>query len=166
MAPHSPLASGFVKTHSGTKLRFASFQLRLVAVTSVLTGLGAPPRPPVAPCPATYLLRLTLMAVLPVPNRSYEAPSFGVMSFHPRFDVSGNEMLRVGVRMAGPIVVSPKLLRKMSKRTPPVAVNRRKAHRSCAKNPASASTRLITRNGIDRSVIWLGIGTPDWLFTR
>ena len=58
--------------------------LRVVWLTMVLTGLGSAVRPPI-PRPSRYLFRLTLSAVLPLPNRSYAAPLFGVRSCHAAF---------------------------------------------------------------------------------
>src|ERR1700755_1160887 len=91
--PHSPFGSGFVRSHSGAK--FAPLGVRVVVHERFTDGLlnpnvrlapgiridGFAPEarlPTLAPC--RYLPALTLSAVLPLPNRSYAAPTRGVMS--------------------------------------------------------------------------------------
>ncbi len=74
IAPHSPLAAGLSRSHSGTKLRLASFHDRVVCVMSVLAiafPLFTPTSPMNPPPPFTSpLFALNLIAVLPSPNRS------------------------------------------------------------------------------------------------
>src|SRR3954470_24767745 len=60
-----------------------SVQVRDARLTSRETGFAFAPVP-LAVTPATYLLALTLIAVLPSPRRSYAMPMRGVMSFHVR----------------------------------------------------------------------------------
>src|SRR5262245_2712781 len=70
---HSPLMALLLRLQSTTRLSFASVQLRFVLFVSLPAGLALPVKLP-PPWPATYLLRLTLTAVLPSPLRSYAAP--------------------------------------------------------------------------------------------
>ena len=60
-----------------------SVQVRLALLISREIGLAVAPVP-LAVTPATYLLALTLMAVLPSPRRSYAMPNRGVTSFQLR----------------------------------------------------------------------------------
>src|SRR5215510_3124213 len=64
-ARHSPFAAGFEKSHCGTKSPL-SFHVRVAVVAARAIGLSGVP--PVAA--ATYLPRLTLSAVLPLPKTS------------------------------------------------------------------------------------------------
>src|SRR6266550_1673577 len=62
--PHSPLRAGFIRSQSGTKLRFASLHERVVEVTLVATGLLAIKIPPT--CNGSrYWPALTRSEVLP-----------------------------------------------------------------------------------------------------
>ena len=66
IAPHSPLATGFVRSQSGMKLRLASVQVRVTLVGEVQHRVDRS-----SDCLArTKRPRLTLIAVLPLPNRS------------------------------------------------------------------------------------------------
>src|SRR5687768_14715308 len=70
IAPHSPLAVGLRRLQSGAKLRLASAQDRVVAVTSVLSGLGSTASGEPAASFCRYRFRLTLIAVFPLPKTS------------------------------------------------------------------------------------------------
>src|SRR3989442_13194363 len=77
-APHSPLASTLDRLQSGAKLPLASDHVRFAVVTIALTGLSA--RATDVPTDCTYRPSDALSAVLPLPNRSYAAPSRGETS--------------------------------------------------------------------------------------
>src|ERR1051325_4733123 len=80
--PHSPLASGFWKLHCGM-LSFGpptpSLTLMAVCVANDAPGLSNAAVAIVSP--ATPRAAETLMAVLPLPNRSFAALNLGLMSF-------------------------------------------------------------------------------------
>src|SRR5688572_29212274 len=79
LPPHSPLAVPIVRSQSGKKLpgrgspapNRLSFHVRLVVVLTVFAGLLRRAIPIDSCC--TPRLALALMAVLPLPNRSYAA---------------------------------------------------------------------------------------------
>src|SRR5262245_48482370 len=80
-AEHSPLATELIMSQSGLKLPRRGSPTGYVRssqflVVVVLTPAGLP----IVNSVSMYLPRLALTAVLPLPNRSYEAPSRGVMS--------------------------------------------------------------------------------------
>src|ERR1043166_326781 len=78
-APHSPLATGFRKSHCATRSPLGSDHARLIEVTSVEPALLIVYASPVqAPC--RYSPTFPLSAVLPLPKTSKAAPSRGVMS--------------------------------------------------------------------------------------
>src|SRR5688572_2324211 len=87
-----------------------SFHDRLdsaVVPTSLRIGFGfsetlAGPIP-VVPMPSRYLFSVNFSAVLPLPNRSYVAPIFGVMSFHARLSILSKLTFRFGARTVGAI---------------------------------------------------------------
>src|SRR5262245_27371203 len=106
IAPHSPLAPGSVRLQSGTKSRLPSVHARVVMLTRRLIGLWGRPNSPVLPWPATYLLRLTFIAVLPLPNTSTARPIFGVRSCHDTPGVAGSVMSRFGRSAVGPTCCS------------------------------------------------------------
>src|SRR5262245_40491654 len=74
-APHSPFRAELNRSQSATKLPFTSVHVRVAVLTDVLTGLLRLANPVASA--ATYRLMLALTAVLPVPNRSQDAPSRG-----------------------------------------------------------------------------------------
>src|SRR5262245_731039 len=77
-APHSPFAVTLVRSHSGTKLPFASVHVRVADNPSATTpelAVGIP-----IPRPCRYLPMENLSAVLPLPKRSHAMPARGVMS--------------------------------------------------------------------------------------
>src|SRR5436190_23506299 len=67
-AAHSPFARGFEKSHCGTKSPL-SVHVRVAVVAARAMGWSSVPPVPAA----TYLPRLILSAVFPLPNRSYVA---------------------------------------------------------------------------------------------
>src|SRR5205814_2190541 len=77
-APHSPLAPALVRLQSGTKFPLASDHVRFALVTSAFAGLRD--RATEVPTDCTYRPSENLRAVLPLPKRSYAAPSRGEMS--------------------------------------------------------------------------------------
>src|SRR6202521_4490455 len=77
--PHSPLATGFRKLHSGMLLWFESVTLIAVLVAKAAPGLRTATVPIVSP--ATPRAADTFSAVLPFPNTSYATPNRGLMSF-------------------------------------------------------------------------------------
>src|SRR5712691_9812347 len=76
--PHSALVPGLLKSHSTTKFPLLSVHGRVALLTDVWTGLLARARSVVYE--ATYLPRLTLSPVFPLPKRSYAAPRRGARS--------------------------------------------------------------------------------------
>ncbi len=107
--PHSPFGCTLVRMQSGTKFLFVSVQVRVAlpnAPTVADTGLGSGTMASVVPNPSRYLLSVTLMAVLPLPVKSYVRPIFGVTSFQLTCCVSGNVMFRLGTSGPGPSVVA------------------------------------------------------------
>src|SRR6185436_4637298 len=107
--PHSPFGATLVRLQSGTKFLFESVQVRVAlpnAPTVADTGLGSGTMASVVPNPSRYLLAVTLIAVLPLPLKSYVRPNFGVMSFQLTCCVSGNVMFRFGTSGPGPSVVA------------------------------------------------------------
>src|SRR5215510_15802252 len=117
MAPHSPLALRFCRLQLGILSLLLSVHPRVALLIRRLIGFGSDDRPfsPNAnvPYPSKYLFSVTLMAVLPLPNTSHVAPSFGVMSFQLMFSIVGNVTLRFGVKSVGPSVCSGKLFLKL-----------------------------------------------------
>src|SRR5205814_3099236 len=106
--PHSPFAAGFTRSHCGVKSSLMprparSFHERLAVLAIVpppfwpIGGANGPVRP------ATYLLRLALIAVLPSRARSNAAPNRGVMSFQRRSVVSCSVRSGLGTFCAGPL---------------------------------------------------------------
>src|SRR5262245_21504299 len=73
VGPHSPFAIGLVNSQSGTKLVLLSLHDRVAELTSAFTGFGLDPSV-FSVWPSRYLLKVTLMAVLPSPRRSYASP--------------------------------------------------------------------------------------------
>src|ERR687891_1463987 len=79
-APHSPFAEALVRSQSGMKFPDRgspggykrSFHARVAESASTWVGLPAMNRLPLML--VRYLFALALMAVLPLPNRSYAAP--------------------------------------------------------------------------------------------
>ena len=67
-APHSPFATGLLRSQSGTKLALASFHVRLTVFTDVTTGLFACAT--LTASEPTYRPSATLSAVRPLPSRS------------------------------------------------------------------------------------------------
>src|SRR5262245_59841769 len=77
-APHSPLATGLVRSQFGMKSPLVSFHVRSTVFTDVLNGLKSAV---VGMFEAsTYRPRDSLRAVRPSPNRSYAAPNRGLKS--------------------------------------------------------------------------------------
>src|SRR6266446_5743289 len=103
MGPHSPLAAGLVKLQAGRKVApwgtLVVFHARVTVVASVYAGLPLKSAGPVASV-CRYLFAVALRAVLPLPNRSYEAPIRGTMSLALYQSAPGSVKLRVG--MSGP----------------------------------------------------------------
>src|SRR5437016_4547347 len=77
--PHSPLAVETSKLQSATLLRLASVTLMAVLVTNEEPGLSAAAVAIVSP--ATPRAADAFTAVLPLPKRSNETPTRGLMSF-------------------------------------------------------------------------------------
>src|SRR3954469_8480098 len=106
MAPQmSPLvtvcAVGLSRSQSGTKLALRSVQLRVTEFTTLTVGTAAVIGAVCADSPSRYLFRLTLTAVLPLPNTSRTSDSRGDQSFHPRMSWPANTRLRRGAKNAG-----------------------------------------------------------------
>src|SRR5712692_1231860 len=101
-------AAELVRSQSGMKLRFPSVHARVVWVTVLAAGLAAAAIWSDARL-CRYLLTLTFSAVLPLPNKSYTAPTCGVRSLRLRFFCAGNVRFRVGVNAVGPRCDSAKL---------------------------------------------------------
>src|SRR5262245_39191933 len=80
-APHSPLASGFTRSQSGVKLRFASFHARVTEPVMRMSGLRRSPSRPIS-FAVGYLPSVNLTAVLPSPLMSYDPAMRGVSSFN------------------------------------------------------------------------------------
>src|SRR5262245_54301504 len=78
IAAHSPFAAKFVRSQSGTKLPFTSFQVRDAFDTTAAAGCSASRY--VVLMLDTYRPNEPLIAVLPLPNTSYAAPMRGVTS--------------------------------------------------------------------------------------
>src|SRR5262245_6176367 len=74
--PHSPLDKELVKTHWGRRSPLLSVQVRVAVATALVTGSATRVNVRSEP-PPRYRPRLTFTAVLPAPDRSYEAPSRG-----------------------------------------------------------------------------------------
>ncbi len=79
------------------KFLLVSVQLRVMVLT-MPAGL------PTVLTPIGYLPTLTLSAVLPLPNRSYDSPILTVTSLTLMPVTAGNVRLRFGTHMAGPSV--------------------------------------------------------------
>src|SRR5437879_6232622 len=77
--PHSPLARLLPRLPSRTKFPFVSFHVR--AALTACDGIGLLDSGTSVPWPIEYLPHETLTAVLPLPNRSYAAPTRGRTSF-------------------------------------------------------------------------------------
>src|SRR5437764_15446407 len=131
---HSPLTAPFERSQSGTKLLLASFQTRAVCVTSVLAGLFAAAYR-IESC-STPRLTLALIAVLPLPNKSYAAETRGLMSFQfGTFSTAAKLLLRFGSQRCGAAVNGSVASLSMSRRMPPLNVRRFIVQRSCAYRP-------------------------------
>src|SRR4029450_2972328 len=90
----------------------------------------------------------TLVAVFPVPNTSYDAPSLGVMSFQEMLSCSAKCVTgRFGTYFEGRRSCAGKLFLKLSYRIPPYSDHRCSVQRSCAKKPKSRSTSTCTGEG-------------------
>src|SRR2546428_12531282 len=80
LAPHSPLSERLVRSQSITRLLLRSVHGRVVLVTAATNiGFTADARP--VATPSRYLPAFHLIAVRPFPNRSYDMPTRGEMSF-------------------------------------------------------------------------------------
>src|SRR4051812_11558457 len=100
MAPHSPLAEKFLRSQSGEKFWFASPHVRDTRRTARTPGFMAKRLPALAPAGPTYLLSVALTAVLPSPNRSYDAAIRGETFFQlGEFVVWGS--WRAGTKIPG-----------------------------------------------------------------
>src|SRR3954466_13936869 len=77
--PHSPLSRPLRRSQSGKKLLFVSVQVRFTVFTEVTIGLFA--RAITTPCLPTYRPSDALIAVRPLPNRSYDPPRRGSRSY-------------------------------------------------------------------------------------
>ncbi len=106
IAPHSPFAAGFIRTQSGTKLRLASFHVRLVLATIELEGARSRPNAPPTACAVKYLFRLAFSAVLPLPKTSNDKPVLGAMVCQRTPSAAGNTIFRSGANSPGPTRVS------------------------------------------------------------
>src|ERR1700746_4024780 len=97
-----PFAAGFSRSQCGTKSFSKLFQARFVEPEKREMGFRAlayVPRPLVG---AGYRPRLALIAVFPLPNRSYAAPKRGLMSLtSPGASWAGN-MMGTGMNRSGP----------------------------------------------------------------
>src|SRR5688572_7630044 len=97
--PHSPFAWRFVRTQSGMKLPFASFQFRFVVSASPVTGLAGAVDVPESAF-TMYFPTLPFTAVLPLPNTSHAAPNRGVTSFQFTESLAAVVKLRKGASVA------------------------------------------------------------------
>src|SRR5687768_12597340 len=105
-APHSPFATGLSWSQSGTKLRLASFQDRLVDDAMRLALFSPSPYTPVS-WASRYLPAVNLTAVLPSPKRSYAAATRGVMLWMSTPSSSGR-MNPLGMKRLKPTICSGK----------------------------------------------------------
>src|SRR3954451_18813168 len=90
MSPHSPFFFGLIRSQFGTKSLFESVQVRVVEIVPRISGLRSM-SVFVAVNACMYLPRFTFRAVLPLPKRSYAAPTRGVTSLQwtPSVDRDG-----------------------------------------------------------------------------
>src|SRR5437867_2651637 len=108
IGPHSAFAAGLKRAQTGAKLRFAPFHDRVAVVTRRADGVIAVVNVPPAAvlfgndCTATYLLRLTLSAVLPLPKTSYANPVLGSRSCHLTPSAAASARFRAGTNSPGP----------------------------------------------------------------
>src|SRR5262245_44917305 len=102
--PHSPLATEVVRSHSGMPLRFRSVTVRATLVEIATAGFSA--SAVFSPSCTTPRAAEALTAVLPLPNRSYDAPTLGSTSLQAVTSAAGNETgTRSGRYGDGPGVV-------------------------------------------------------------
>src|SRR6185503_16457886 len=100
--PHCPFAAGFIRSQAGTRVSIVAPVIVLVMLVAMKLA-GAWLVAVCAPSCATPRVALNFTAVLPVPNRSYDAPSRGLRSFQlttlsfPGITVTG----RFGVNRVG-----------------------------------------------------------------
>src|SRR5688572_13035799 len=103
LGPHSPFAVGIVRSQSGKKSTSLSPHVRWVLVETVLAGLFSRAMAMDSCC--TPRLALPLMAVLPLPKRSYATETRGLTSFQfGTFSTAAKVTLRLGSHRCGPIV--------------------------------------------------------------
>src|ERR1700704_5570172 len=98
--PHSPFKSGFVRLQSGMWLLLESVTVRAVLVIRLTAGLRA--SAVASDSCATPRAMLALIAVLPSPNKSYETPARGLISFQFTTSAPGNDWFRLGRYFVGP----------------------------------------------------------------
>ena len=82
-----------------------SFQGRFVVIPSAVMGLAGAVELPESAL-MTYRPKLAFRAVLPLPNRSYDTPTRGVMSFQFTDSFSSVVKSRVGASGPGPTWVA------------------------------------------------------------
>src|SRR5215467_10398833 len=88
-APHSPLASELVRSQSGRPLLLRSVTVRATLVEIATAGLSS--SAVFRPSCTTPRAADALIAVLPLPNRSYEKPKRGSTSCHLATCTPGND---------------------------------------------------------------------------
>src|SRR5215475_4729486 len=130
-APHSPLASELVRSQSGRPLLLRSVTVRATLVEIATAGFSS--SAVFKPSCTTPRAADALIAVLPLPNRSYEKPKRGSTSCHLATCTPGNDNgTRFGRYGDGPGVVYGSYDSLWtSRRSAPLSVSRRIVQRSC-----------------------------------
>src|SRR6185503_20397802 len=114
---------GFSRSQSGRQFVFASVHVRFAVVETRESGLSRPPVIELPSAAARYFPAFTLIAVLPLPNRSYAAPRRGVMSSYDT-PSDGSYTIATGTNGFGPSCCRGKWLHTWSYRSPPDNVSR------------------------------------------
>src|SRR5262245_57387230 len=122
MAPHSALAVGSARLQSGLKLRLLSVHVRAVLVEIAEIGLFA--RAVTLGSQVTYRPTVPFTAVLPLPNRSYAAPSRGSTSFQFGTSLTSGTLRPPGRNSADGVVHAGFFAANVSMRTPAFSVRR------------------------------------------
>src|SRR5436309_10771103 len=108
--PHSPFAAGSNRSQSGTLFKrrgsptgyVSSFTFRAVFVARATAGWSLSAL--LIPSCSTPRAALAFKAVLPLPNRSYDTPKRGLISFQRTTSAPGKDRVRAGAYFVGPAV--------------------------------------------------------------
>src|SRR5437868_6648565 len=119
MSPHSAFLTGFARSQLTTKSLFRSVHARVVLTATRISGFKSR-SVLVAEKASMYFPRFTFSAVLPFPNRSYAAPTRGVMSLQltPAVDRDGKSTTFLVSQPGPPTNESGYVVRMWSYRTP------------------------------------------------